>query len=406
MMFKLKRYYQNNFLFVLLLLSPIIDNINGYFILSHGSSGVSIGTFYRLCIIIYCLSQAARIKKYFFAIYAMMYFPIIAFFKSMVDKDFIGDFTYAMKWVMVVLVFLTLMYKYRKDPIASEGVKKVLSIWSLLVPSFLIIEYVLNIGQRPYGEVGFKGLYYSTNDLAYVLIMLFIFCTYQLMRSFQLKWILLTSINMIAIIILSTKSSVFFAIISFIILFLVSSNSAEDLIKKILLLIAVIIIVIWGGSILNNNISDFFNRYSDMWMQSQTTQNWWTNFFNFITSNRTSRIHNFVSQFGKGYDMINILFGWIKPDNANVVEMDFNDLLYQYGILGFGILIYIYIKFANLKIKKHFILNYIMLVSIIYTVFAGHVISGAFSGTMFAMIYFLFSINADLQIDRSDKFNE
>lgn len=150
---------------------------------------------------------------------------------------------------------------------------------------------------------------------------------------------------------------------------------------------------------MGQNINDFVNRYTNMWLDSQNGGGFWDSFMNFATSGRTQRIAMSFSQINNGNYFVNFLFGWIKPDNANVVEMDFNDLFFQYGMVGFSLLVWFYLSFAHLRSKKAFILKYIMIVSIMYAILAGHVISGAFSGTMFAMIYFLFSENGKIDYE-------
>lgn len=386
-------------LLLLLLITPIIDNINGWFILNHGATGISIGTFFRILIILYCVAISYRVKRYFITIYLLLYFPIIAFLKGMYEGDIINNLTYAMKWVMVALITIALFYEANQNKEIVNEINKIINFWSWVVPGMLIFEYIFNIGNKSYWNAGFKGLYYSTNDLAYVLIILFIYSAYQLIYHFKIIWVILVTLNGSAILILGTKSSLFFAVFTLLLLFLVNSNSPFAVVKKLLFGVAIYVILHFLIKIMGQNINDFVQRYSNMWLNSQNGGGLCDTFINFATSGRTQRISNSLAQINNGSFMFNFLFGWIKPDNSNVVEMDLYDLFFQYGCIGFSIFMWFYFSFANLKYKKNFILKYIMIVSWIYAFLAGHVISGAFSGTMFAMVYFLFSKNNNSNYD-------
>lgn len=399
-MLHIQHHSRKELIYILLLITPIIDNINGLFIMNHGATGISIGTFFRILIILYCVAISYKIKKYFITIYLMLYFPLLAFIKGMFGGGMIDNLTYAMKWVMVVLIILALSYKALQDKdTAIENVNDVIVFWSWIVPGMLILEYVFNIGIKSYWDAGFKGLYYSTNDLAYVLTILFIYSAYQLIYHFKVKWIISISLNGVAILILGTKSSVAFSVFTLLLLFLFHVENPIAFIKKFFLAIIVITFLHLVMKYMGQNINDFVNRYTNMWLDSQNGGGFWDSFMNFATSGRTQRIAMSFSQINNGNYFVNFLFGWIKPDNANVVEMDFDDLFFQYGMVGFSLLVWFYLSFAHLRSKKAFILKYIMIVSIIYAVLAGHVISGAFSGTMFAMIYFLFSENGKLDYE-------
>ena len=95
----------------------------------------------------------------------------------------------------------------------------------------------------------------------------------------------------------------------------------------------------------------------------------------------------------KNFPTMSFLVGWIEPNNATVVEMDWHDLLFQYGLIGFCILVMIYLRML-IKYRNHSEpVFYMLILSLIYTTFAGHTISGAFSGTMFSFVMAQYIIN-------------
>lgn len=139
------------------------------------------------------------------------------------------------------------------------------------------------------------------------------------------------------------------------------------------------------GLVMKNEIANVMVRYTNMWSYSQKN-NLWEHFLMFATSGRTDSIAPFFSQLSNSNMIfIDLLFGWIIPDNAHVIEMDFHDLLCQYGIVGFSSVILVYISFI-LKCKRRLEPYWFMvIVGLVYAYLAGHVISGALSGTIFAV---------------------
>lgn len=118
-------------------------------------------------------------------------------------------------------------------------------------------------------------------------------------------------------------------------------------------------------------------------------------FFIFATSGRVTRIKNFFSAINNsGNYIINILFGWIIPDNVHVIEMDFHDLICQYGIIGFSVVIAEYVilfKGCKKRVDPFFAMTAICF---IYACLAGHAISGAFSGTALSIVVSVFIIES------------
>ena len=224
----------------------------------------------------------------------------------------------------------------------------------------------------------------STNDIALVLIVCFI---YTLWKSFYLdkKNIVWSLLNFISIVILSTKSSIIFAIISFIYILLYSKKVKVRYIIYFIMLF----MFVWKFTGISILMTNFVNRYSNMW-DGISGGSLINRFLIFATSGRTLRINTYFNEINThGNYLINLFFGWVIPDNAHVIEMDWHDLTCQYGIIGFIVLIFEYGTFflkCNHKVQPFW---YITLICLIYSLLAGHVISGAFSGTAFALVFSL-----------------
>ncbi len=383
MKFKLKCFRSKYMLdYWLIMITPVIDTINGLYILKYGATGFSIGTIYRLLLLIYVISRISNKKTLLIQFLPLLYFPIIGLSRG--ENNLFGCFTYATKWILpITLILYYGLAKNDKNEI-EKCLKKSIGFWCKFVPLSLIIEYLLDLGELSYYDAGFKGLYYSTNDIALVLIVCFIYVLWETI-NIDIHNVVWCIAGFIAIMILSTKSSIIFALISLVYILIIS--------KKIkirhIVSISVILFVVWKIANIGTQFSDIMIRYSTMW-QGTLGNKWLDRLLIFATSGRTSRIPTYFSEIYKhGILIINFLFGWITPDNAHVIEMDWHDLLCQYGISGFLICLceygYLLMKCKS-KAQPYF---YIVIVCLIYSILAGHVISGAFSGTAFALVFSL-----------------
>lgn len=376
--FKTKYYID----YWLITLTPIIDTINGFYILKHGATGFSIGTIYRILLLIYVIVNLIKKKNILLKFIPLIYFPLIGLIRG--GNNLFGCITYAVKWMLpiVLILYYSLTRKNKND--IKSCLERALDFWSVFVPASLIIERVLGIGSLSYYDAGFKGLYYSTNDIALVLIVCYIYTLWKTVNV-NICNSIWCGMCFMSIIILSTKSSLIFAVISLAYILITS----EKIKPHNLITIALVVLVILTYVNKTTLMDDFLGRYSKMWI-GLSSSSWINRLLIFATSGRTVRISSFFHEiYSHGVFLFNALFGWIMPDNAHVIEMDWHDLLCQYGIIGFSIC---FLEYAGLlmkcktNVKPYY---YIVLVCLVYSIMAGHVISGAFSGTAFAVVFSL-----------------
>lgn len=382
--------------FLLIIITPIIDTINGWMIFNYtGATGLSLGTLYRAILLLYFFFLISKDRRKLLYFIITLYFILMSVIKGIFDSSLIAYITYALKWVFPLMIIMGIRVLYKeKSKNKEKDLLRILDNWSILMPALLIFEYVFKLGGRTYYDAGFKGYFYSTNDIAFSLIILFI---YSFASAFSVidrrhRYIISSLLNAIGIIILGTKSCLIImmlTIVYFWILYLIKTKRI-DIFLVSAFLIAICIIIGWH--IFNVEINSFFLRYINMWniisakSDSKGVIIFWSDFMNFATSARTERIGKFFgSLIGNQTAMYNILVGWITPDNATVIEMDWLDLICQYGAIGVVILVPFYLNIAIHK-SDNKIFSLMFWVGIIYTSLGGHVINGALSGTIFGII--------------------
>lgn len=370
-----------------IIITPIIDTINGFFILKHGATGFSIGTIYRFLLLTYIIIRISNKRNLLIQFLPLLYFPIVGLVRG--ENNIFGCFTYATKWILPISLILYYSFGKNNKNEIKKCLMKSIDFWCKFVPISLVVEYLLDLGEVSYYDAGFKGLYYSTNDIALVLIVCLIYSVWKTLNIdlYNVVWCILC---FVAIVILSTKSSVIFALISLLYM-LIASKKIK--LRHIVSIFAILIIV-WKFANSGTYFSDFIDRYSKMW-QGTLGNKWLDRLLIFATSGRTSRISTYFNNMNEhGFFIINLIFGWITPDNAHVIEMDWHDLLCQYGIVGFLICFLEYGYFllkCKMKSQPYF---YIVLVCLVYSILAGHVISGAFSGTAMALVFSLLLLDS------------
>lgn len=369
--------------YFLIVITPIIDTVNGFFIKNFGATGLSLGTFYRFFLIVIFIYWLKYDKNKFLTFLLIAFiFLAIPCFKGLVNGNVFGYLTYGMKWIFPIIIYFVFEIVYKNDiKNAKIAILKILNHWVYVFPSLILLEFLFDIGYNTYYDAGFKGLFYSTNDIAVVLIILFAFscCKFAL----NIKQIFIILINLISIIIVSTKSGIILAVFS-----MIYFLSIYFIKRKVVKIVGEGFLIICGFFFINNilasQIQNMLLRYRNMWQSAFSQGNSMIySFINFATSGRISRISKY---FNVPHNFFYTIIGWISPDNATVVEMDWIDLFFQYGALGFGCLFILYFLIFKKRQNKWDNSVYMFLLGIIYSNLGGHVISGAMSGTVFAIV--------------------
>lgn len=377
------RYLTNyKLIYIMILITPIVDTLNGIYILHYGPTGLSLGTFFR-AMILFCISiKGIKNSEYFQVLLISLYFPVSAIAKGYLFGGMFRYITYSLKWIFPVLL-IAYFVTCCKEKKVEEDLKKSIDFWAFFIPLSIIIEYVLGIGYVTYYGTGFKGLYYSTNDIAFVLIVLLIYKSYELLNGLSFIACLKVGTIAISILLVATKSSIIFMGITFIFFIICSKKISIN--NKVRVVAIMIVGCIFVGYLGKEQIGAIFERYGNMWSISDDGKII-SQFIRFASSGRTDKIPTFFGKLvGDKEIMFKFLFGWIQPDNATVIEMDWIDLICQYGLLGFSILTGVYVKYIGKVALVSEPYGWSVIVGLIYSLMAGHVISGAFSGTCFSI---------------------
>lgn len=186
-------------LFMLMVITPLIDTINGAFVRNYGETGTSIGTFYRMAILGFVFVFIKLKKEYFNWILLLAYFPVSSALRAAIEGlPFMSAFSYGLKWLFPVILISAYLSIYRTSErnISLE----LITVWKYLIPSILIFEYVFKIGDAAYPEAGWRGVFYCNNDIAFSLTMMSIISLYEfIIVKANIKTLIPVGLNALAI---------------------------------------------------------------------------------------------------------------------------------------------------------------------------------------------------------------
>ena len=388
----MKETIKNNFskyISIFLLISPIIDLLTG--ITRHISSlNISVGIIkilfllFIVCVYLFIYKKKKLIPIYILiGIYSIMYIIGIYLYNT---NLFIN--TYNMIKVMYFPVLLITLYELREH-IKISNMTIFTSIYLYLI--LIFIPLLLNMGYNSYKitKVGSAGLYNSANEISGLIgittpILFIIF-----KENRKILNILLIIIYLFIITTIGTKTPLLSLLITllisiiYIIKILIKNKSYKKLITLLVLLISIISISILVIPKTNfyKNINTHINylnidNIDDIKDPSITDHLIFSQRLTFL-KDRIPLYNNsniYSKLFGTGYTY--------KNKVLKTIEIDYFDIYISQGLIGFIIVIsiFLYIMYKLLKPKKITNYNDLMYITsilliVLLSIFTGHILT-------------------------------
>lgn len=358
----------------LLILSPIMDNINGYLLLSGKTSSISI--MFKIMIFLFCffilLKNAAGVEIVNGFCLAGIFVVQLMVFEILNKGGLVYNISKIPKLLMPMVLILSIYKLLEHDKSVIDGVDKVVRFYCWFFPASLLVTKFLDIGFKTYGnsDVGNKGFYYAGNEIGVIMIMIL---TLEIgkYKSNRTKMNFINVIlGIVSILFIGTKSSY----VSMIILILAMLFTEKNRNKKILNIVFVIP-VLCGGLWYAIHRLDAVIEIIKMIMWKYDFQS--TGIINFLLSDRDRKLLN-AMKLGYDKNLFLKLFLGISSDKAEnmlniLIEMDLLDLFLQFGLIVFSVIVFFYVKHLKKVIKTHNII-YIIGVILVYgaSIVSGH----------------------------------
>ncbi len=386
---ELKHKQIDIFIFNLLNLLIFIDLINGYF-LNHDLH-LPISQIYKTVLLLiicyrYFIKSSFNIRsvKYILYFFFFLLYYII-FFNFELFSDSISHLT---KFIFIVITYF--YFTYGINSYASFYFNKLLIFakLSLSILCFSLILGLFGFGFSTYGEslVGNKSFFNGANDLGVAIITLFSFLVYYLNLIHLnkiFKYFILVSISFL-IFTISTKLTIIGTVLSFFLLPYIYKNRNKN-VKKSKELITLIITLIIGLSLLYKLFleSEAYQRLVSLYEMHDDIAF-------LIFSGRQGyferEIGNFLSS-----SFFHQFFGL---GGGKTIELDFFDVLFNYGYFGLVIIYGFYISLfiialRNSKNSLYPFAPYVVFINLLLTftsLLSGHVLFSAMGGIFISFV--------------------
>lgn len=395
---------QKTVIFYFLLITAMIDIINGLCLSIFSDSNFSFGQVFRL---FFCLMLILSIILYkdksnrkMFLFIIIAYYLINTLIGGYLDsssKVIFSDLINVFKLFLPMLIIVACYELNQVGKFSIDYCNKIIEFNTVIVTTSLIIFKIFNIGYHSYNdEIGFRGLYNSTNELSIVISVMYVFVLDKIynVRIIQKKWsyksILLLFISIVALLLTGSKTGIGVIIvisIIYLIKMIANKKNKHKIMQTIVLLIIIFIILFIIYNVYNAEILSIIAREQYFYNSRDL--------FSFILSDRNSLLSEvWGNQVSGKANLIRILFGFRNFSAVDTtfvnIELDGFVLFINYGVIGFIMIILFYLslfaKSWKIKDKKiyPYKLAYIMIT--LFSLLAGHVMFGAFAGTFLAIV--------------------
>lgn len=385
-------------IYYLFLILPFIDLITSFTERINGNI-VSIGTIFKGILILFSGIYILFITKSKYKKKSIIYYLLLSIFSIIHiligNNSYVSSGTQLIKFMFLPIIFIFLL-NYNDDyKISYIEMKKILKYNVFFILTTILIAKLTNTGFNSYSDTvttGVVGWYYSANEISGIITILFPLFLEDILKNNKYSFILVMYV-IFMMMMLGTKTPLLGVLISLIALFIhiLLKDKNKKNIFKIVFFISYTVILFFNSSYLSNLNS---GRYIS------TT--------NAVFSSRDIYLNNTTREY-INHNLEEKLFGLGSTNNKvleKYVEMDFYDLLYRYGIIGFIIFMIPFFKIV-LKMMEYalshlnnynydkMILILITMLSLLIAFFAGHILSAPA-----VSIYFGITIILYMNIDK------
>ncbi|MBQ9071776.1 MAG: O-antigen ligase family protein [Bacilli bacterium] len=383
-----------------ILLQPIFDLITSITTRSFLST-VSIGIITKMLFMLFAIYSMIFVfrnkkKSIIYFLFVIVYILIFSLYNlfSVNFNNLIYNLINLFKfWYFpITLVFMFCLFKEKDKIIDKNILVKIFFIYVILI----VIPIIFGIGFNSYleGKVGSSGLFYSASDISAIIGILIPFVLdyiFNLKNKFM-SLILFVFVSILCLFI-GTKVPIICLLLSLLYFFL-KYLSKINLIKRIIILLSAIIvfglvsIIFIPKTNFYKNINIHLNFLGIESVGELLTDT--NNIDRFIYSDRIT----FLENIKQSYDNSNIIekfigVGFVRENenvdtNKKLIEIDYYDVFYANGIMGFIIYFFPFIVllfnivkrwFKNKHIKDTGIYLISLILIILMSGFSGHVLT-------------------------------
>ena len=398
--------YLDNFIILLMFALLPMDMLNGFLLKSGVNLPISIGQFHKLIILVFLLFRFLFKPRLLFlslGFTALLLVP--TFFQSIKISStsfLFNDFIKISKYLTPLFCFLFFVDFIKRE--GKVGIRKLLKLvrfsYLILAGNILLKYFGLGYPMYEFGDIGSKGFFFAGNEISVLLVILSSLIAFDLWhRGERLKYFLFWAFTLFVGFSISSKTGIAGILLVFLLIPL-KRPSLKFSLKKVmfflgstLVVIPLALYIIWQsiqGTAFFIRLQYFSEKFD---------------FLTFLLSNRNVFFKDAYRRYIENYDFLEKIIGIGQTqyeilNHGMIVEIDFADILFAYGILGllYFILLMVFLVVQAIRFTKNekFIYSNLVLLMIFFllgiSTTAGHVFSSGmaavFIGLIFALMYF------------------
>ena len=396
----------NKIINIFILLQPILDLITGISVNLYNLN-ITIGIVTRMLFLMFVFIATVFVYKKKTSLYAylavftysLLYLIGIIIYKNgMLFTELQG----LLKVIYFPLILVSLYDIKEEFKISNMTLFTTLFLYLILI----LIPNILGVGFESYkiAKIGSLGFFNSANEISGIISILtpILFIIIKEIKNIFLK-IIFAIIYLIVILNIGTKTPLLSLLIVISMTFLYYTFSCiKNKNYKPLIYISSTILILFSSLLLVMPKTNFYKNIkihldyleveniTDIFKDKQLIDH-------FIFSQRLSFLENKVSNYSQAslYEKI-FGIGYTKDGKiTKLIEMDYFDILYSHGIIGFflifsiyGIVLYKISKSSSSKTFENYMLKISILLIIVLSLFTGHIITAP-TVSIFAIIIIL-----------------
>ena len=385
----------SNVFYCLFVFLPIVESINGYINGGGNEGGLSLGIAYRLILACACLAILAYYgldrKKLIIVPLAIIVLVLPHILEIVANGNAKGGVSFPALWLKTFLPILCIE-AYRSMLLKDRGLddlqERLFNVWTLLFPLCMLVPYVFGLGFNTYGQdgAGYKAFFFSQNDICFALVVLYAYSFFKMLQNPTISFVVRTLLLVACIILLGLKSG-YILLLTLTVFFLLRDGSVSVGRRLLILLFA-----IFAFLLVLNVFSEQIEAVIARWEYFSTVLG---DFIRFATSARIDRVPMALSYLSSGDNGSWILFGsGLEYSKAlgsyALIEMDFFDMLFLFGVLGLTFYVTYYVKLYRSSSKngtRSLYLSTAFWSAFVMAFLAGHVlVNSALSAMVFSAI--------------------
>lgn len=407
----------NKSIYFMFYIMPIVESLNGFFV------RLPISDMYRIILILLITYSILCKNKIYTSVFQALFligiFIVLTILQLLVFHGNLIVFKNDLNTVLRILL-LPVYISYFKASIQTGDLTKrdfsnMLRSYSFQYMILVIIPYLLGGGLSTYDidnnsitanvsetSVGCKGYFIEVNSLVAILTSMMIYSGevswrekfYNNFFSFSSAMFWNCLGNIWALFIVATKTGIVVAIL-YLIFFLLRFLFKAEVFVEIKL--ALVFLIFFFGQISIDHINSFF---SDILSRGKYFYNLFGgDLIRFLTSSRSVYLKNTIEEINNSSDtsILTVIGGGYYVNffksyegyKRSVIEMDWFDFYFSYGIVG----VISYINYLKSSIVNYFFSNkekqikIIITVFLFYSFFAGHIFFNAMTVTILSVCF-------------------